>query len=990
MYITKLVKSAKTISILNYILISLLGVLLISLSFSILLTILDFNFIIPPIIFIILITITLAVIITLVLKQILKLLPTTNANIERLILSKRQFLIDSLIEADRKNINILTQKDEETISKSLKKLLKTQIGILLITILLLVGILGIVIKNKNGIEELYNFLFSSPHIEYNDYISSSIPISIKLIPTYKAEFFASAENIYYLTNSNNILNTSFYTSSTNITIFARKYGIIKEIQKLTPKFISELALLNQIVEIYFNNIKLSSYDYIPTIEAVKGSKIILNLEFSHNIKDAITQPNLREVSINLNRNKVTLTIKPTKKFEFDIKVSDIFSRNLNLEGIQILIRTNDIPIVNIKYPEKDLILISKFILEGYGEIVDNDRIINSWMEIEISNSLIGITKKIKTPTNINGISFKYEENFSFVLDSTIYNFLPGDYVKVTIFAKDIYGDIGFDKRTIYLPTFSQIAKMLDKGLQETKEKISKQKENIIESRYEINKRKIDTSKLIERIQSLKELSTNLTELTEAIKNIYEQIDKTKSIKEEFEKLDKISEKLLNILNDKEFKEIVEKLSKREYSPQQLSTKLEDITKALTELEMQVNKIMEFKDILKSISSIREIENKLEELSHKENNNQIDDKIKEFTKSEEFSRMSQEFKSSFLDKVKQIENAIKQKENLSKEISKILKDMDFEIYKEIMRKLSEINKKQKSKLWEVYFNILSSQYLIQKSKKEIDKVALRYPKIAVEILKDKFRDVSTAIKHFRLTLNEFLNDFSLNPELSQVYSEIEYVTRELEKEFNFFTEAISSGISFSISSSTQNIIDKISFILSKLLDLYEKMNEGMNIQQAGVNINDIMETYRQISKALKEMLENGINEKELSEIEKLLEEAIKQAKSLEGKDNISGNAKRIREELEEILNKIKERKLELAYEKAKNTELNLLEYQRGMFERGISEKREAEKPKHYNPPKLAIIPNISDKKISIKDPFIRKKYLEIVNKYRKIINNTNPF
>lgn len=97
--------------------------------------------------------------------------------------------------------------------------------------------------------------------------------------------------------------------------------------------------------------------------------------------------------------------------KFSIEVEDKFNRKIKIDNIQITLKSNDTPTIVIKYPEKDLTMISSFIINGYGEIVDNDQIIKSWMNIYITNKL---TSLVKIKSNIisedRGIRFIAEKN----------------------------------------------------------------------------------------------------------------------------------------------------------------------------------------------------------------------------------------------------------------------------------------------------------------------------------------------------------------------------------------------------------------------------------------------------------------------------------------------------------------------------------------------------------------------------------------------------
>lgn len=973
------VKIIQSLGSINFTFLTILFLSSLTLLTSVFLVVFDFNYVVPTLVFVFLLVVLVGVFFTFLLVRLSKKILLSFARLEDLIFSKRRFLIESLIEAQKKGIEILNDSEVSGLNSSLKRIVRNQLLIFVSILISIVFTTTFLVFENRGLKEFWNFAFVEPEVRYSKFVSPSLPLNVEVIPNYSGEFIISAERTITLEKSNDTFIGGITTTLTNVQLFARKYGIMKHIKTLKPKYLSEFTLVGQKVNIFYRDRLVVSYDYTPSTEIVRGSRVVMEFEFSYDVS-RINAGKKLVWNYSSRSNQVVISFVVSEPLVMSIDATDVFGRQLRIEDIRFSVRTNDIPIVEIKYPERDVTLIPRFVLDGYGEITDSDQIVSSWMEVVVSNSLTGLVKRLKA--NEKNISFSYDGNFKFSLNSS--DFLPGDYINIYVYAKDLFDGVGVGKRTIYIPTFSQIARMLNQGLQDVKNEVSKQKDDTLNTRYQLGRRNVSQSKISEKLQSLKNLSTNLVEFSRSVKDIYQQIDRTGGLKDEFERLEQISEKIESLLNDKEFREIVERLSRdKTYEPSQVSRKLEDITKALNELEMEINRILEFRDILKSMSDLRELENNLREGIKDRDFREFDKKLGEFLKSEEFSRMSSEFRSSFLEKVKQLERSLKERKTLNEsEISSFLRDFDFEMFREVMRKYSEMAKKQKDKFWEIYFGVLSSQYRLSESKRSIDKLGLRESKINTELLRKDFSRVSQALKDYRLVVRDFLNSFSVNPSTATVYSEIEYAFREIEKDFNLFTDAISSGAVMSVSLSVLNMIDRTSFTLAKLLELNDELNGSFNLSPPSASASELMEMYKQISKMLKEMIEEGIGEEGIKELEKMLEEAISKARELEGRGVGGSQASKIREELEDILSKVRERKLQVAYDKTQRVEFNLLEYERGMFEKGLSEKREAERPKEYKPLNIT---NIVDTKVNvdIKDPYVRKKYLEVINKYRKM-------
>lgn len=907
----------------------------------------------------------------------------TNRNIEIALFSKRKFLVDTLVDHSISDLDF----DSKDFHEKLKLLSsKVYLTFFLISLAISINLLLLIQTKLSGIVEFYNFINNKVYLQHNRFISSDIPLSLTLKAQFKGEFFVYLDKLIPLTYTNDNLKIEVFTLQTNVDIFCKKYGIIKRVKRLNLEYLSNFIITKQNLKVFFKNFEVMNYDYIPFLKLVRGSKVLMFFDFSHNVSNiSFSKKSSVEWKYNFKSNSIVINLTANNPIEFDLIFYDVFGRKIKIDAVRFDIITNDIPIVNIKYPERDLTFLSSFVLEGEGDVYDTDKILNLWMDVTVSNSLTGSIKKLNVFNKNGGIIFSSHDNdFRFVIDSLKSKLLPGDNLVLKVIAEDIYGGIGFGTRKIYLPTFSEVSRIFNEELDKNKNLVSELREKLAKTIYDLNKNKLNVPRLIEELKNIQNSASNLSLFSEKLSDIYNSIDRSKGLFEEFQRLNQISEKLQNILNDREFKEIMDKLYKeKSFDPSKVSKKIEDVSKVLTELEMEINRLNEFRDILKMISNLREIENlSLNNQSLNEDN--LKDKLESLLKNDEFNRMSEDFKSSFVEKLKNIEKSLKEKKFSKEDIVKFFEELDFEVFKEAMKRISEISKKQKDKFWDVYFGVLKCQISLTEAKKSIDIKGMIYPNINLDNMKSEFDIVSRYVKEFRLIMRNFIKNFSLIPSTASAFLEINYHINEIDNDFNFFTDAVSSGTSHNISQSVANMVNRISFVISKLLDFLDSMNEGINLQPQSTSLSEILEMYRQISKMLKEMLENGIGNEKLNELKKLLEDTINKARELQSKNPGDSRSKDIVEKLEDMLRKIEERKLNLAYEQSKNIEFNLLEYQKGMFEKGLLEKREAERPRIYKVDKPKEIIEFSVKKKVI-GKFIREKYLDIVSKYKKILN-----
>lgn len=989
----RLINRLKFLGKANFVLSITLSLVFAVFLFSFLLYLLDVNdFFMPTIIILVVFILFLLPILVFVNLKLFDIFVLDNRKLEKLLFSDRKFVVDSIEEICKKGDVVENYFRLEEIQKRLFYVVKRFALVLLLVIFALAFFIISSYPFIYKVKDFLAWLLNDVKVTSNRFVSSDIPLRLTLEPNFRGVFFVSIDDrLTPFISSNSLFYLEIGVNKDNkVKVFSKKYGIYKFIKDISFDYISDFVLIDQRVEVHFGSFKISSYDYLPSIAAVKGSIVKLYFDFS----SAVSNVDLKRVkgvwSYLGSSNKVVISVPIFKSIEGGFYFYDNFGRDYKIDSFSVVIKTNDIPSVIIKYPEKDLtISASKIVLEGYGEVIDEDEILSTWMEVYISNTLNGFFDEYVVYNKNSGFSFEGSRSFSFSFDSSKVGVLPGDYVTINIISKDIYGAMGRSSRSIYFPTFSQLARSFKDKLNSFSSEVYSKKEELSELKYKLdNQSDIDASKLSQKLSDLKNFISNVSQYSKELKEIYENIDRTVSLYEEFQRLENISKKLNDIINDGEFNDILRKLSSdKSFHRDKVENKVSDVQKELTKLEMEINRLSEFKDIIKTISDIRNLE-KLSKDAFEGSYNNLNDfeqKLREFLNSEEFNKLSEGFKSSFKEKVKGLENKLKEKTVDKKSIEGVFKDLDFEVFKEVMRQLSELQRKQKEKFWDIYFKVLSSQVKLTKSRDNIEILGYRFPKIDPESMKSDFKNVNDAIKDFRIAIDELLLTFSKDPSLYDVFSEIEEEVVELGRNFNLFTDAVSSGITYSVVLSIDEMVNRMSSILVKMLDLLDKMNKGMNIAPSGVSLSELIQMYKEISKLLSEMMNGGRDDKSISKLERMLKEAIEKARGLEAKNPGDNKATSIREELEDILNKMKQGKLDLAIEKVKNVDFNLLEYQRGMFEKGISEKREAERPKKYSVNKVDNI--LEDLKVGdVTDPYLRNKYLEIMNKYKKLIEN----
>jgi hypothetical protein len=994
--ITEKIRLIRIVGILSFIAFSVLSISLVLFVFSSLLFYLENEFFIPP--FWISLSLNFAFLIAVSLWgiKLFRVLVPSLGTVENKVFGERKLTVDTIIQLEKESknprdyIRSFDEVEKKVDSLTIDYLKK----FVILAFSLIIAIIFFFTYFKIVFVDFYKFLSRDFKVSYNFFVSTDVPLKVEVSPHFKVGnvFVVVGDKVSELVRKENKFAGELAINEPKkddevltFRVLIKKYGLIWDLTNVNVSFVGTFKLLSNYVRVLYNGFEISSYDYIPDLNIVKGSEVVFEFIFSHRLSSvSVKGSNFRFVK-NLSNNVTKISVTPVVGSAVNFSFTDSMGRNFELGPVYISIRTNDVPNVSIKYPEKDIMItLPSFLLDGFGEIVDNDNIIFADAYASVSNTLTSYVRKVKD------LNFKFDgSTFTFSLDSKKEGLLPGDNVIINVIARDVYGAVGVGTRIVYLPTFSQLAKMLENELKNFSNQISSTKEDVFDLKNTISDTSISEiskrTKILDKIEKLRNAISNIASSGEKLEEVLDTLDKYKALSEEVNKLKNIREKLEKIMEDKEFNEIVSKLSsKANLNYEGLNKKIDDLGKALTELEMEVKKINEFKDVIKTVSKFSDIENSIMRnlgANNNQGNSEIDKQLQEFMNSEEFKKLSENLKSSLMDKIKALKNSMNKKD--SQGIQNAIKDINFELFKELMKSMAELQNKQRNELWDRYLEVLNSQVLLIKSKDSLDNLRLIYPRIDKFRMSNEISLVNKAFKVYRISVSKLIGSIYLDISLSEDIFEIEKLLRGIENNFYAFSSAVSSGSTYELVEILAGSINLTSFTLKKILDLSDKMREGINLSPSGVSMSELLEMYKQILSMLKDIMEGKGDSGILKELERLVRKAIEKAKSLEASRPGDGNAKEVREELEKILDEIVRGNYSSAYDMTQKLDFNTLEYQRGMFEKGISEKREAERPKPFKSERIDNIVE-SVKLEKLKSRYLRSKYIEVINNYRKAI------
>ncbi len=993
--ISEKIRLIKIIGLLSFVLFLVLSVSLVFFVFFSILFYLGDEFFVPPFWISLFLTFVFLTVILLFGKRFFHVLVPSVGTVENRIFGERRLIVDAIMQLERESMDPKSYvRDLEEIGKKIDDLVISYLKRFVILAFSFVVVLFFFVRFKVVFVDFYKFLLRDVEVSYNTIVSTDVPLKVEVLPRFKVGdvFVVLGDKVNELVMKGDkffgelvIRGPKGEDGVITFKVLGRKYGLIWDFVSVDVNFVGTFKLLSNYVRVLYDGFEISGYDYIPDLNVVRGSEVIFDFVFSHKLSSVSVKGSGLRFIRRLYNNVAEILVSPVVSSTVSFLFTDDMGRSFELGPVYISVRTNDVPNVIIKYPEKDMIItLPTFLLDGFGEVVDSDNIIFTDAYALVSNTLTYYVRKI---TNLN---FRFDSStFTFSLGSKESGLLPGDNVVINVIARDVYGAVGIGTRVVYLPTFSQLAKMLEEKLKVVSSQVSSTKEDIFDLKDTLDDKGVSdtsrTTRILDKVERLRNAISNVVSLGEELGELLDTLDRYRALSEEINKLRGIRERLEKIMEDREFSEIVSKLdTKANISYEKVNKKIDDLGKALTELEMEVKKIDEFKDVIKTVSKFSDIENNIiRNLGIKDNqgNSEVDKQLQEFVNSEEFRKLSENLKSSLMDKIKALKNSMNKRDLQG--VQDAVKNINFELFKELMKSMVELQNKQRNELWDRYLEVLDSQALLTRSKDSLDRLRLIYPRIDKFRMSNEIRLVNDAFKIYRKSVSKLISSIYLDISLSEDIFEIEKILRDVENNFYSFSSAVSSGSTYNLVEILAGSINLTSFTLRKILDLSDKMREGINLSPSGVSMSELMEMYKRISSMLKDIMEGRGDSGILRELEKLVRRAIEKAKNFEANRPGDGSARKIREELEKILDEIVRGNYSLAYDMTQKLEFNTLEYQRGMFEKGISEKREAERPKTFKLEKIdSIVESVKLEKLNSR--YLRNKYIEVINNYRKAI------
>ncbi|MGC8765708.1 MAG: hypothetical protein ACP5QT_07455 [Brevinematia bacterium] len=825
-----------------------------------------------------------------------------------------------------------------------------------------------VIKKKKEIESFLGRKDFKIILPYYYTIGNTLEIRFPEVREFSEVSLVISNTIFEIKDERFILSEKWTKEeSLSLKIYVKKFGITRLAleRKIsgTTRFLP--VELKQLIS-YPGNLLQTEVEGLNNLEVYPEAIISISGKMSKRIKSISLNIPSRKIEINNENFKIVLI--PKKSQIFYISLLSIYDEKYLTGDLKIKIIENIPPTIAIEFPTEDIILrnpLWKLVALISGS--DDQGIARISVDCLIENEDKNLSfLKVKK-------SFDYkcegerelQKQLSFT--SKEIELLPGDRATFYVKAFDLFGKASKTKSfSIYSPDFEWIEKMVNTELAEIK--------NILTNFSSLSGENPQTGIKKEKyLKDLAKLKENLNE----VERLFSENQNPEEAGKIIEKMKEISDKLEEILKDRDEFLISEKEGREILNP-----RFENIEEYLWQMERLIDALNVQKETLKKAKFIDEIKNLLESIKNEMEKEKFDRKL------EAYKKLITSKKDTFTsdEQKRLLDELLKEADNIK------FNDKDsFLASEEILKKLSESlqnSTEKRNNLKKVSSDVLLfmieetvlSSILINETSKKISGSIFDEAILAIKSVKSSIQNIKKIYREklgfYFLIYKDFYKPLSIIEKISTNIFNIEESMRE-KRIFFLYRE--------------------IPLCQKELINLYFSLKDFINFLDSPefenqlqspmtISIQELVRMQQMVTAGLEKMLSE---KKGNPEYQRLKDELARLQKSINKnfgqllKDGAFSGGREIMEELEKTFQDIIEENVsDKTVERSRKLEEKLLKSRKGLQNKGVDEERKAERPSNYvvSPPENIIL-----------KPQVKKEFHEITNQnipfyYRRIIEN----
>lgn len=890
---------------------------------------------------------------------------------EGFIFGQRTLIIDSLEEFRRKkNFSESLETELESnglvlkffVKESKALIIRTLIAFAVTFLFLILAALSIpsAINKYNAVTD---FLTFTPDWDIPHYYIQSRPLEIDL-----SDKTGAFDEIKILTADTGILDSegvfTFDASITSqeeitITIVARKYGIKRELLTQTMNATTRL-LPNRLDMQVVYPFRTDNYSGLQDLEVWEGASLRISGNFTKELDSATITPSVRG-SIDIDKNRFALSFNPRGDTRYAVTFVSKDNDSYISPHFRIKTMPNSAPSITLLFPLQDVTITHhRWNVHSIVESEDELGLTKLIMNITVTNRNPRLPYTSRSSLEIPLGNERYiKRTLRFTYRET--ELLPGDVASIELYTRDVFSlnssKVGFN---IISPDFDDLMALRERLHQSIEERLQN-----LEHRFDELKRDYEQENLAgakqktrEIEESIEQARSDISQLSEtylpdetAIREIRESLEKMREISEELKKHSETMSRLTELM-EKDRRQF------RNIDPSEL-----DFKKTLESISSFLKNLDYYKELAELINRINLLERTYETLKEQDNPELFNRNLDLYK--EQLSELQKHADGRIKDLVKELQEEAGKLEMGNAESFERSDSLINELKSETRQRMGQAQEKRtqerinriKKIIEELYINQIVAINTLQIDKTFIDPSDTSN----IDRVVENVNAINVSVRHSRKELESAIEGLTFEGETRR---EIENLFERNEKTLDFIITALRdhkiSEVDMGMKVSA-NLIATISLYLLKinaaLEEAMSQSNEGMQQEMMTLGLGDLMRMQAQISLGLSQALEEMMRSGGLSEeMQGMLDEMARLQKEIydnfaemlkgEGEGLISGGSE-INRLMDDLIKEIESYNIDDdSLAKSKKLEQKLLDAQKGIQAKGLSEERKAERPEEF--------------------------------------------
>lgn len=785
-----------------------------------------------------------------------------------------------------------------------------------------------------------------------------LPLDFSAFPERSFSLRVEAAGMSWETDTQRLVLPAEVTGqeSLDLTVYVVYRGIEREVTHQSLSAIREFLLLSSSLEVVYP-FRRDKYASLQDLEIWQGARVLLSGEMNHTIRDIQTDPQGGS-SEDFQGSHFQVSFQPGTGGIYRISLMSVSTQWSTLPPFGIRILPNYAPVLRLLYPLQDIRL------DAYRWDV------RSLLEAEDEQGLDRLTVRITVSNRDPALGMPSREQFTRLLDARYFTrlewqtgssqleLLPGDVAAVHFQVRDVLGlqsePVGFYILSPDIWDIRDQTRQLQEGMRED----SRQIKNSLE-KLEQDIRSENISGADQKARDIGQDTASLQESVQELGRVLSQArEEIEDISRSLKRMEEISRQL------SEYSEVLQNM--QEYLEKPSAPPAGEISKNMEQL------LTEFEAMLKNLEYYQKYSDLLQQYRDLE---QVYEGLKQQSEGEDFSRYQQHFQQN-LEKMQQLamENIQEtllslereslqfrpQNQDTFKAADQLMQDLKKSIREQVQDVASQRLQARRESLDRVLHELYLQQYVLTDIR-SLDPGSGPYDQTVLTEWVRSLNAIQVSYNELTSWLEDALSGLMFTD------SEQESRLSSLQMSLQDTLQSTVTGLRDHRVQEVRQNLDRLSgqvsalfWVVLQLDQALEKLPDSRQGQSPGsmLSMEQLMQMQGGMSSALQQLMkqlqaQGGITpaqQKMMEQLARLQNEIARNlSRALQGEGRLLSEGQQTMSLMEDIVKDLESYRVEAqTLEKSRQVEEKLLKSQKSLQSKGISEKRQAEKARSYEP------------------------------------------